>query len=180
MKKKDVFRNDARLDVAGVAFTAGAILAAVLFTFAMPDASADRNKSKKSSGVDAISLAKKFKGNLPITQLTEDQAITHALNRLAYGPRPGEVALVRQMGLEEWIDQQLDPDSIDDSALNARLEKYPTLRMSSKQLLDQFPQPTKPAKQKSETRREFKGRQQEERRKPVAQGMDTGKENTDQ
>jgi uncharacterized protein (DUF1800 family) len=180
MKKKDVFRNDARLDVAGVAFSAGAILVAVLFAFAMPDASADRNKSKKSSGVDAISLAKKFKGNLPITQLTEDQAITQALNRLAYGPRPGEVEQVRQMGLEEWIDRQLDPDSIDDSALNTRLEKYPTLSMSSQQLLEQFPQPNQAAKREHVTKREFKNEEHPERSEPESQGFGTGKKNTDQ
>jgi hypothetical protein len=81
MKKKDIFRNCHRLDAAGAAVLAGTISAmlAVLFIVATPDASAERNKKKKSSDVDPISLAKKFKGNLPITQLTEDQAITHAL-----------------------------------------------------------------------------------------------------
>src|ERR1700723_2309735 len=69
--------------------------------------------------------------NLPITELSADEAIFHALNRLAYGPRPGDVERVRQMGLAKWIDQQLNPNSIDDKALEARLESYPTLRMSS-------------------------------------------------
>jgi hypothetical protein len=36
---------------------------------------------------------------LPITELTVDEAILHALNRLAYGPRPGGIERVRQMGL---------------------------------------------------------------------------------
>src|ERR1700722_13814446 len=57
---------------------------------------------------------------LPITELTADEAILHALNRLAYGPRPGDVDRVRQMGLAKWIDHQLAPNSIDDQALNAR------------------------------------------------------------
>ena len=39
--------------------------------------------------------------NLPITELNADEAIMHALNRLAYGPRPGDVERVRQMGLGE-------------------------------------------------------------------------------
>ena len=68
---------------------------------------------------------------LPITELSADEAILHALNRLAYGPRPGDVERVRQMGLAKWIDQQLNPNSIDDKAVEARLETYPTLRMSS-------------------------------------------------
>jgi uncharacterized protein (DUF1800 family) len=52
-------------------------------------------------------------------------AIEHALNRLAYGPRPGDVERVKQIGLSVWIDQQLRPDAIDDSALKARLPEQP-------------------------------------------------------
>jgi uncharacterized protein (DUF1800 family) len=78
---------------------------------------------------------------LPITELSADEAILHALNRLAYGPRPGDVERVRQMGVAKWIDQQLNPNSIDDKAVEVRLDAYPTLRMSSKQLLADYPQP---------------------------------------
>jgi uncharacterized protein (DUF1800 family) len=84
---------------------------------------------------------------LPITELSADEAILHALNRLAYGPRPGDVERVRQMGLAKWIDQQLNPNSIDDKAVDARLESYPTLRMSSAMLLAQYPQPKQAEKQ---------------------------------
>jgi uncharacterized protein (DUF1800 family) len=78
---------------------------------------------------------------LPITELSADEAILHALNRLAYGPRPGDLERVRQMGLAKWIEQQLNPNSIDDKAVEARLETYPTLRMSSAKLLAEYPQP---------------------------------------
>src|SRR5467141_3749787 len=78
---------------------------------------------------------------LPITELSSDEAILHALNRLGYGPRPGDVERVRQMGLAKWIDQQLNPNSIDDKALAARLENYPTLAMSASRLLEEYPQP---------------------------------------
>src|SRR3984957_12759613 len=84
---------------------------------------------------------------LPITELSADEAIFHALNRLAYGPRPGDIERVRQMGLANWIDQQLNPNSMDDKAVEARLEAYPTLRMSSKQLLADYPQPKQAEKQ---------------------------------
>ncbi|HUO27117.1 MAG TPA: DUF1800 family protein, partial [Candidatus Aquilonibacter sp.] len=83
---------------------------------------------------------------LPITELSADEAILHALNRLAYGPRPGDIERVRQMGLAKWIDQQLNPNSIDDKAVEARLDAYPTLRMSSKQLLADYPQPKQAGK----------------------------------
>jgi len=84
---------------------------------------------------------------LPITELSADEAIFHALNRLAYGPRPGDVERVKQMGLAKWIDEQLNPGAIDDKALEARLENYPTLRMSSAKLLDEYPQPKQAEKQ---------------------------------
>lgn len=85
--------------------------------------------------------------NLPITELTPEEAIQHALNRLAYGPRPGDVERIKQMGLAKWIDGQLNPNSIDDKAVEARLENYPTLKMSSAKLIADYPQPKQAAKQ---------------------------------
>jgi uncharacterized protein (DUF1800 family) len=84
---------------------------------------------------------------LPVTELTADEAILHALNRLAYGPRPGDVERVRQMGLANWINQQLNPKSINDSAVEGRLNFYPTLKMSTAQLLAEYPNPKQAAKQ---------------------------------
>jgi uncharacterized protein (DUF1800 family) len=84
---------------------------------------------------------------LPIAELSTDEAILHALNRLGYGPRPGDVERVRQMGLAKWIEQQLNPNSIDDKALTARLENFPTLTMSTSRLLEEYPQPKQAEKQ---------------------------------
>src|SRR5215467_14584968 len=84
---------------------------------------------------------------LPITDLSTGEAILHALNRLAYGPRPGEVERVRQLGLAKWIEQQLNPRSINDKAIEARLQGYPTLRMSTAKLIDEYPQPKQQEKQ---------------------------------
>jgi uncharacterized protein (DUF1800 family) len=84
---------------------------------------------------------------LPIAELSTDEAILHALNRLGYGPRPGDVERVRQMGLAKWIERQLTPNSIDDRALTARLENYPTLAMSTSRLLEEYPQPKQAEKQ---------------------------------
>jgi hypothetical protein len=58
---------------------------------------------------------------LPLTDLTADEAVFHALNRLAYGPRPGDVERIKQIGLAKWTDQQLNPNSIDDKAVESRL-----------------------------------------------------------
>ena len=84
---------------------------------------------------------------LPITDLTADEAILHALNRLAYGPRPGDIERIKQIGLAKWIDQQLNPNSINDTAVEARLEIYPTLKMRTPQLLAEYPNPKQAVKQ---------------------------------
>jgi uncharacterized protein (DUF1800 family) len=102
-------------------------------------AAATANPSENKPGQDAV-----LKG-LPVTELSVDEAVLHALNRLGYGPRPGDVERVKQMGLAKWIDQQLNPKSIDDSAVEARLNIYPTLRMSNSQLMDEYPNPKQQA-----------------------------------
>ncbi|MDX2266585.1 MAG: DUF1800 domain-containing protein [Bryobacter sp.] len=43
---------------------------------------------------------------------TNGQNVEHALNRLTFGPRPGDAELVRKMGLNEWIELQLHPERI--------------------------------------------------------------------
>jgi uncharacterized protein (DUF1800 family) len=106
---------------------------------------------------------------LPVTELSADEAILHALNRLAYGPRPGDVERVKQMGLAKWIDQQLNPNSIDDRAVEARLEVYPTLRMSTPTLIAEYPQPKQQEKQAVK-------QAQAEQRRPDAAAATTAKD----
>jgi uncharacterized protein (DUF1800 family) len=105
--------------------------------------------------------------NLPITELSVDEAIFHALNRLAYGPRPGDAERVRQMGLAKWIDQQLNPNSMDDKALEARLEDYATLKMTSAKLMEEYPQP-KPAEKEAAKRAQAQLEQEQQKRSDAA------------
>ena len=74
---------------------------------------------------------------------------------------------MRKIGLEKWIDQQLNPNSIDDSALDARLERYPTLKMSSDKLVEKFPQPNQAAKKEGISKEEYQQRQREKAREAV-------------
>ncbi|MBL8131749.1 MAG: DUF1800 domain-containing protein [Anaerolineae bacterium] len=53
----------------------------------------------------------------------------HFLNRITYGPRPEEVERIRQIGVEAYLDEQLHPDSVDDSAMDERLRQFPILFM---------------------------------------------------
>ena len=75
------------------------------------------------------------------SKLAERQRVEHALNRLAFGARPGDVEHIMDEGLDTWIDQQLHPDSIPDNALDARLCKLPTLEMTSADIVDTFYKP---------------------------------------
>lgn len=76
--------------------------------------------------------------------LTPQQRVRHVLSRLTFGARPGDVERVTKIGVEAFIREQLDPGSIDDSALNKRLEKLPTLSLSTPVLAEQYnpPKPT--------------------------------------
>jgi uncharacterized protein (DUF1800 family) len=62
--------------------------------------------------------------------LSEEQKIVHVLNRLGFGPRPGDVQRVTSMGLKAYIEQQLNPSSISDTDLDQKLSEYTTLKMS--------------------------------------------------
>jgi uncharacterized protein (DUF1800 family) len=73
--------------------------------------------------------------------LTKREHAEHALGRLTFGPRPGDVERVEKMGVERWIDQQLHPEKIDDSALEARLNALPAMRLSAEELIRSYPPP---------------------------------------
>jgi uncharacterized protein (DUF1800 family) len=62
-----------------------------------------------------------------------------ALNRLTFGPRPGDVDRVLAIGVDQWIDRQLHPESIEDPGLEARLAPLRTLTMSPRELAENFP-----------------------------------------
>ena len=69
----------------------------------------------------------------------ERKRALHALDRLTFGPRPGDVQSVAAIGVDKWIEQQLHPEKIDNSAMQARLSGYRTLQMSSREMLLNFP-----------------------------------------
>src|SRR5690242_5707498 len=71
----------------------------------------------------------------------DDQAILHVLNRVAFGPRAGDVERVRAMGVQRYIDQQLQPDRIADDAVEARLGGLSTVRMSADEIAQQIERP---------------------------------------
>ena len=97
---------------------------------------------------------------LPASPLTEHERILHVLNRLGYGPRPADVARVREMGVAAYLDQQLHPESLENGALGEALAGYPVLTASTAQLVKDYPQPTAELRQRvaqgDMTRRELR------------------------
>jgi uncharacterized protein (DUF1800 family) len=92
------------------------------------------DKKSKSKPADAAIAA-------PSAQIEDDKRIVHALNRFTFGIRPGDVERVRAIGMDKWFDEQLHPDQINDSAVEARLAPFRTLKMSTKEMVENFPPP---------------------------------------
>jgi len=103
-----------------------ALTASLLLTASLPAAADTRSKN---------------------TRLTDEQKIIHLLNRIGFGPRPGDVEKVKRIGIDKYIEQQLHPERIDDSALQAKLTGLESLGMSIGQILDKYPPPQEIARQ---------------------------------
>src|ERR1700687_5569846 len=88
-----------------------------------------------------LAIANKNKKDSAAVQMNEQKRALHALNRLAFGPRPGDVERVTAMGVDKWIDQQLHPEKIDDHGLETRLAPFRTLRMDTREMVENFPPP---------------------------------------
>jgi uncharacterized protein (DUF1800 family) len=76
---------------------------------------------------------------VPTSKLTDEQRALHALNRLTFGPRPGDLQKVMDTDVDDWVEQQLHPEEINDSVLDGKLGPFRTLRMSTRDLVQTFP-----------------------------------------
>ncbi len=75
-------------------------------------------------------------------KLSKDEQVIHALNRLTFGPRPGDVEAVRKMGVKKWIDLQLHPERIaENPELAQRLAPLESLRLSQADTERNYPNP---------------------------------------
>src|SRR6266478_7603713 len=101
--------------------------------------------STLAAGISAQSM--KMPARKSAAKLSEDQRILHVLNRLGFGARPGDFQRVKAMGVENYISQQLFPDKIDDATAEAKLQNLETLRMSTADLYEKYPQPGQLLKQ---------------------------------
>jgi hypothetical protein len=70
------------------------------------------------------------------TKISKDEQVLHALDRLTFGPRPGDLERVRKIGLKKWIDLQLHPERIKENPeLARRLEPLESLRMTQSEVV---------------------------------------------
>jgi uncharacterized protein (DUF1800 family) len=92
------------------------------------------DKKSKSKATNSNSSA-------TVAPMDDDKRIVHALNRFTFGVRPGDVERVRAIGLDKWFDEQLHPEKIEDGAVEARLAPFRTLKMSTKEMVENFPPP---------------------------------------
>ena len=105
----------------------------LVLVLAMLCASVPAWTTKKKAEVDA----KRFQ-----EKLTKDEQILHALDRLTFGPRPGDVEIVKKMGVKKWIDLQLHPEKIaENPVLDAKLAPLETLRMTQGDTEASYPTP---------------------------------------
>ena len=75
----------------------------------------------------------------PERKLTERERALLALNRLTFGPRPGDVDRVLAIGVDAWVAEQLAPAATPDDALDAKLAPFRTLKMQPLEVLTDFP-----------------------------------------
>ena len=86
----------------------------------------------------ALALVIAISATAPTGARTDDREILHALGRLGFGARPGDVQKIRDMGLDRYIEQQLNPSEIDDQAVEARLAAFETLSLDAAEMARRF------------------------------------------
>jgi uncharacterized protein (DUF1800 family) len=75
-------------------------------------------------------------------KLGGNDLMLHALDRLTFGPRPGDVERLKKIGLKKWIDQQLHPEQIKENPwLESQLQPLESLRMTPMEAVQHYPQP---------------------------------------
>jgi uncharacterized protein (DUF1800 family) len=73
--------------------------------------------------------------------LTEDQKAAHVLNRLGFGARPGDIERVKAMGVQKFIEQQLNGVSIDDAVAESKVKNLEIFGMTTAEVFAKYPNP---------------------------------------
>src|SRR5262249_43904149 len=92
-------------------------------------------KSEKQKGAQASSQS------AAANKLTEEQKVAHLLDRVTFGPRPGEVERVMKLGWEKYLGEQLHPERISDQVVEQKLKNIESIHLSNAELAKNYPPP---------------------------------------
>lgn len=107
------------------------LLTCVLLSLLAANALASETKKHSHSS--------KTTGSVAPRPLNDHERALHVLDRFTFGSRPGEPEKVLAMGVDKWFEEQLQPASIPNGTLDAKLNQFRTLKMQPKELVQAFP-----------------------------------------
>lgn len=93
-----------------------------------------------------LSLAQNSKKNgktkeSPTSRLSEEQKAIHLLDRISFGPRPGDVEAVKKLGWEKYLDAQLHPERLTDQVAEEKLKAIESIHLNNAELARYYPPP---------------------------------------
>ncbi len=100
----------------------------------------------------AVAVLVMAPGTRATTEPGSDRALAHVLDRVTFGARSRDVERVAHLGIKAYIEQQLNPQRIDDSALEARLDRFETLELSTQEIAERYALPARQAKRDQASR----------------------------
>jgi len=103
--------------------------------------------------------------------LSERERVAHVLNRMAFGPSPGQVDHLLEIGVKKWMREQLSPSTIDDAGVDQYInENCPSLRMTSGEIFRAYRPPYEndpPTMEETQQRSRMRNQVREELRESV-------------
>jgi uncharacterized protein (DUF1800 family) len=81
-----------------------------------------------------------------IAEPPADKVLAHVLDRVTFGARSQDLAQVARIGIQTYVEQQLNPQRIDDTPLEARLDRFETLDLSTREIAERYAIPAQQAK----------------------------------
>ena len=91
-------------------------------------------------------------------QHPDRRTVVHVLNRLTFGPRPGDVGRVQALGLSAYFDEQLHPELMsDDERVEPRLAPLTALNVGTRAFATDYYPPMVAARQEFTTRKTRQG-----------------------
>jgi uncharacterized protein (DUF1800 family) len=100
----------------------------------------------------------------------DSDAVLHFLNRLTFGPRPGDMARVQRMGFGAWLEEQLHPERIPDPVQDRVREVHRLAFLDPEELFRRYPPPNLQRIAQARRRRGEDGRPDPAARGPGAMG----------